>query len=115
MGFLSIALGVIDIFLPVLPTTPFLLLAVACFMRNSSHFYHWLTGRPRLGLWIRNYFDGEGILLRGRVHAIGLMWTSIALPCYLIRCPWAQGFTLTSTVLVDIYILRQKIHPPHDA
>ncbi len=43
------------------------------------------------------------------------MWASIALSCYLVRRPWAQGFMLTSAVLVSIYILRQKTRPPHDA
>ena len=115
VGFLSVALGVIGIFLPVLPTTPFLLLAAACFMRSSPRFYHWLVGQPRLGPWIRDYLDGEGIPLKGKVYAIGLMWASIALSCYLVRRPWAQGFMLTSAVLVSIYILRQKTRPPHDA
>ncbi|HCU2538414.1 TPA: DUF454 domain-containing protein, partial [Pseudomonas aeruginosa] len=59
--------------------------------------------------------DGEGIPLKGKVYAIGLMWASIALSCYLVRRPWAQGFMLTSAVLVSIYILRQKTRPPHDA
>lgn len=115
VGFLSVALGVIGIFLSVLPTTPFLLLAAACFMRSSPRFYHWLVGHPRLGPWICDYLDGEGIPLKGKVYAIGLMWASIALSCYLVRRPWAQGFMLTSAVLVSIYILRQKTRPPHDA
>ncbi len=108
IGWLSVALGVIGIFLPVLPTTPFLLLAAACFARSSPRFYRWLVEHPRLGPWIRDYLDGNGIPLKGKVYAIGLMWASILFSCYLVPLPWARGFMLTSAVLVTVYILRQK-------
>ncbi|MCS3470483.1 uncharacterized membrane protein YbaN (DUF454 family) [Pseudomonas sp. JUb42] len=108
IGWLSVALGVIGIFLPVLPTTPFLLLAAACFARSSPRFYAWLVNHRYLGPWIRDYLEGNGIPLKGKVYAIGLMWLSIGFSCYLVRRPWAQGFMLTSAVLVSIYILRQK-------
>lgn len=108
IGWLSVALGVLGIFLPVLPTTPFLLLAAACFARSSPRFYHWLVEHPRLGPWIRDYLDGNGIPLKAKVYAIGLMWLSIGVSCYLVPLPWARGFMLLSAVLVSIYILRQK-------
>ena len=108
IGWLSVTLGIIGIFLPVLPTTPFLLLAAACFARSSRRFYLWLVEHPRLGPWVRDYLDGNGIPLKGKVYAIGLMWLSIGLSCYLVPLPWARGFMLTSAVLVSIYILRQK-------
>lgn len=108
IGWLSVALGVIGIFLPVLPTTPFLLLAAACFARSSPRFYQWLVEHPRLGPWIRDYLDGNGIPLKGKVYAIGLMWASILFSCYLVPLVWARVFMLTSAVLVSVYILRQK-------
>ncbi|BBP81879.1 inner membrane protein [Pseudomonas sp. Pc102] len=108
VGWLAVVLGVIGIFLPVLPTTPFLLLAAACFVRSSRRFYLWLVNHRHLGPWIRDYLEGSGIPLRGKVYAIGLMWISIAFSCYLVPMPWARGFMLTSAVLVTVYILRQK-------
>ncbi|BCG23423.1 inner membrane protein [Pseudomonas tohonis] len=108
VGWLAVALGVIGIFLPVLPTTPFLLLAAACFVRSSRRFYLWLVNHRHLGPWIRDYLEGNGIPLKGKVYAIGLMWVSIAFSCYLVPLPWARGFMLTSAVLVTVYILRQK-------
>lgn len=108
IGWLSVALGVMGIFLPVLPTTPFLLLAAACFARSSPRFYQWLVGHPRLGPWIRDYLNGCGIPLKAKVYAISLMWLSIGLSCYLVPLPWARGFMLASAVLVSVYILRQK-------
>lgn len=108
IGWLSVALGVIGIFLPVLPTTPFLLLAAACFVRSSRRVYVWLVTHPRLGPWIRDYLDGQGIPLKAKAWAIGLMWASILLSCYLVPLLPARLFMLTSAVLVTLYILRQK-------
>ncbi|MDC7825639.1 YbaN family protein [Pseudomonas sp. BLCC-B13] len=114
IGWLSVLLGVIGIFVPVLPTTPFLLLAAACFVRSSRRFYLWLVNHKHLGPWIRDYLEGNGIPLKGKVYAIGLMWASIGLSCYLVSMPWARAFMLTSAVLVTLYILRQKTLPARD-
>jgi uncharacterized membrane protein YbaN (DUF454 family) len=111
IGWLSVVLGVIGIFVPVLPTTPFLLLAAACFVRSSRRFYLWLVNHRHLGPWIRDYLEGNGIPLKGKVYALGLMWASIGLSCYLVPLVWARAFMLTSAVLVSLYILRQKTLP----
>lgn len=108
IGWLSVALGVLGIFLPVLPTTPFLLLAAACFMRSSKRFYLWLVNHRQLGPWIVDYLEGQGIPLKGKIYAIGLMWLSISLSCYLVPLFWVRAFMLTSAVLVSLYILKQK-------
>lgn len=108
IGWLSVALGVVGIFLPVLPTTPFLLLAAACFMRSSKRFYLWLVNHPQLGPWVVDYLSGQGIPLKGKVYAIGLMWLSIGISSYLVPLFWARLFMLSSAVLVSLYILKQK-------
>jgi uncharacterized protein len=108
IGWLSVTLGVIGIFLPVLPTTPFLLLAAACFMRSSKRFYLWLVNHRQLGPWIVDYLEGQGIPLKGKVYAISLMWLSIGLSCYLVPLFWARAFMLSSAVLVSLYIIKQK-------
>ncbi|WP_079201582.1 YbaN family protein [Pseudomonas sp. CC6-YY-74] len=111
LGWLCVVLGVVGIFLPVLPTTPFLLLAAACFVRSSKRFYLWLVLHPKLGPWVRDYLDGQGIPRKAKVYSISLMWLSIALSCYLVPLFWARAFMLTSAVLVSIYILKQKTLP----
>jgi uncharacterized protein len=111
IGWLSVTLGVIGIFLPVLPTTPFLLLAAACFVRSSRRFYDWLVTHPRLGPWFRDYLDGNGIPLKGKVYAITIMWFSIGISCWLVPMLWARVGMLTSATLVSIYILRMKTLP----
>ena len=105
VGWLSVALGVAGIFLPLLPTTPFLLLAAACFMRSSQRFYDWLVSHPRLGPWIGDYLEGNGIPLKGKLYTVGLMCISIGFSCYLVPHLWARVFMLASAVLVSLYIL----------
>ncbi|MDF3845533.1 YbaN family protein [Pseudomonas citronellolis] len=105
VGWLSVALGVAGIFLPLLPTTPFLLLAAACFMRSSQRFYDWLVSHPRLGPWIGDYLEGNGIPLKGKLYTVGLMWISIGFSCYLVPHLWARVFMLACAVLVSLYIL----------
>ncbi|MGM3388210.1 YbaN family protein [Stutzerimonas stutzeri] len=111
VGWLSVALGVVGIFLPVLPTTPFLLLAAACFARSSRRFYDWLVSHPRLGPWFRDYLEGNGIPLKGKIYAISLMWISIGMSCWLVPMVWARIGMLTSATLVTLYILRLKTLP----
>ncbi|RRW40303.1 DUF454 domain-containing protein [Pseudomonas luteola] len=111
LGWVSVALGVIGIFLPLLPTTPFLLLAAGCFMRSSERFYGWLVNHPRLGPWIKDYLEGEGIPLKGKIYAIFTMWISIGVSSWLVPYFWARVFMVVSSACVTIYILRQKTRP----
>jgi hypothetical protein len=78
-GTLSAGLGIIGIFVPILPTTPFLLLAAACYMRSSERFYQWLINNRILGVYVRNYIEGRGMPARIKVLTILLLWLSIAL------------------------------------
>lgn len=110
-GCVSVVLGVIGIFLPVLPTTPFLLLAAACFARSSKRFYLWLVMHPKLGPWVRDYLDGQGLPLKGKVWALGLMWTSISVSMWIVPLFWVRIFMLISAISVSIYILKQKTRP----
>jgi uncharacterized membrane protein YbaN (DUF454 family) len=111
IGWLSIVLGVIGIFLPIMPTTPFLLLAAACFARSSPRFYEWLINHPRLGPWIGGYLEGAGILLKAKIYAIVTMWISIGFSCYLVPLIWVRVIMVICAVLVTVYILRQKTKP----
>lgn len=71
LGWLCVVLGFAGIFLPVLPTTPFLLLAAACFVRTSPRFYQWLIRHPRMGRYLVYYLDGKGMPLRAKIYSLG--------------------------------------------
>jgi uncharacterized membrane protein YbaN (DUF454 family) len=76
-GTISVAIGVVGIFLPVLPTTPFLLLAAICYTRGSQRLYKALLYNRFFGTYIRNYIQGRGMSLKMKVWTIGLLWITI--------------------------------------
>ena len=76
-GTLFVGLGILGIFMPVLPTTPFLLLAAVCYARSSQRFYDWLLTNKWFGDYIRNYLQGKGISLRVKILTIALLWLTI--------------------------------------
>lgn len=77
LGSLFVLLGIVGIILPVMPTTPFLLLAAALYARSSAKFYHWLMHNRWFGDYIRNYREGHGIPVRAKIIAISMLWLSI--------------------------------------
>jgi uncharacterized membrane protein YbaN (DUF454 family) len=78
-GTLSTGLGIIGVFVPILPTTPFLLLAAACYMRSSERFYQWLINNRIFGAYVRNYIEGRGMPIRIKILIILLLWLTIGL------------------------------------
>ena len=77
LGTLSVLLGLIGIILPLLPTTPFLLLGAAIYAKSSDRFYSWLIGNRLFGSYIKNYREGKGIPLRVKISAISFLWITI--------------------------------------
>ncbi|WIT11746.1 YbaN family protein [Paucibacter sediminis] len=90
-GIASLALGIIGIFVPLLPTTPFVLLAAFCFARGSTRCEAWLLNHPRFGPMVRNWRDHHAIPLRAKQLAwtmmtLGSLWAAYRLPlawCWL--------------------------------
>ena len=77
LGTISVLLGLIGIILPLLPTTPFLLLGAAIYAKSSDKFYNWLIENRLFGRYIKNYREGKGIPLRVKVSAITFLWITI--------------------------------------
>ena len=88
IGTLFVALGVLGVFLPVLPTTPFLLLAAICYARSSKRFYNWLMTNRWCGEYIRNYREGRGITLRHKILTISLLWLTIGYAAWFVVSLW---------------------------
>ncbi|WP_010529321.1 YbaN family protein [Lentibacillus jeotgali] len=77
-GSISLGLGVLGIILPLLPTTPLLLLAAACYVRSSEKLYNWLITNKYFGSYIQNYRDGKGIPLKAKVIGVSLLWLAMS-------------------------------------
>ena len=76
-GTFFVGLGILGIFLPLLPTTPFLLLAAAFYARSSKRFYNWLLGNKWFGRYIKNYREGKGVPSKAKILSISLLWLTI--------------------------------------
>ena len=73
-GFLSLIIGIIGIFVPLLPTTPFLLLAAACFLKSSERLYNWLVGHKVFGKYIENYIKYRAVSIKSKMISIVILW-----------------------------------------
>ena len=108
-----VALALIGIVLPLLPTTPFLLLAAACFARSSPRLDDWLHHNRLFGPYLRAYRAGHGIPMPAKVSIIALLWISIAFSA-ILAVPdrlWALRLVLVMTgLLVSIHVLCVKTY-----
>jgi len=105
-GILSVILGALGLFLPLLPTTPFLLLAAACFVRSSDKFYNWLIHHRIFGAYIQNYREKGGITIRHKIITLIILWTAIILTTlFLVSHLILRLFLIAVASLVTLHIL----------
>jgi uncharacterized membrane protein YbaN (DUF454 family) len=108
-GTFFVALGVVGLILPLLPTSPFLLLAAVCYARGSARFYHWLLTNRWCGAYIRNYREGNGIPLRQKVLALLLLWLVIGYTAWLVVSLWWMKVILVAIAIgVTVHLARIK-------
>ena len=109
LGILSLVLGVVGIFLPVLPTTPFLLLSATLFLRSSKKLYDWLLAHPYLGEYIRNFKEYKAIPLRVKIVSVSLVWiTLLYCALFVARIWWMSAMFIAIALGVSIHILSYK-------
>jgi hypothetical protein len=112
-GTLCVALGVVGMFMPVLPTTPFLLLAAVCYARSSKRFYDWLLTNRWCGEYIRNYREGRGIPRQQKAVTITLLWLTIGSTAgFAVSLCWVRLVLIGIAVAVTIHLLRIKTFTP---
>ena len=108
VGWLAVGLGILGIPLPVLPTTPFLLLAAACFLRSSPKAHQWLVQHPKLGPYFVQFLEGHGMPFKAKIYTLSIMWASMILSLVLVaaKVPFLYWLLPLIGLIVSIYLLR---------
>lgn len=115
LGLLFTALGGLGAVLPVLPTTPFLLLAAACFARSSDRLLHWLLNLKGVGPAIQDFRAGRGVPARAKWLAVGTMWLFAGLsfgPGMPAEWFWPRVALLVLAAIGTITVLSLKTRVP---
>jgi uncharacterized membrane protein YbaN (DUF454 family) len=108
-GTITLILGIIGIVLPILPTTPFLLVTAAAYAKSSKKFYNWLMSNRILGMYIKNYKEGKGMPLKLKIFTISVLWITITISLvFLTNLFWLQIILIGIALVVSIHIIRIK-------
>lgn len=110
VGSLSLALGAAGIVLPVLPTTPFLLLAAYCFARSSTRLHDYLVNHRVFGTYISNYYN-HAMTPRHKARTLAVLWIGITVSVWLLGSPVAAVILPVIAGLVSLHIIRLKPRP----
>lgn len=108
-GTLCVVLGLVGVVVPVLPTTPFLLLAAACYGRSSPRLHRWLLHNRLFGEYLRRYHAGEGMSFQSKVTTLGLLWITLGLTLVWLLPPgvlWVRLLILGMGGGVTWHLLR---------
>ena len=108
-GIISLVFAILGVFLPVLPTTPLLLLAAWLFLRGNRNMYDWLMNHPRLGNYIRNFSIHKSIPLHAKIISVSLIWITLLNCVVFVAEHWAlRIFFVVIAAAVTVHILSYK-------
>lgn len=108
IGSISVGLGVLGIFLPMLPTTPFLLLASFCFMRSSPRIHFWLINHRVLGEYLYFYTKHRAIMKRTRLTALASLWATLLLSALIIDKLQVRLIMLAFGAAVSVHLMKLR-------
>jgi uncharacterized membrane protein YbaN (DUF454 family) len=112
-GVVALALGVVGVFLPVLPTTPLVLLAAACFARSYRPFHEWLVGHRLFGPMLREWHEHRSIPHRTKIIAIAMMAAGLgASILFAVDAPWLKVLLALLGVVLGVYLYRLPSRDP---
>jgi len=105
-GVVSLVVGIIGVFLPLLPTVPLVLLAAFCFARSSERLHQWLIHHRYFGPILDNFQAGNGIPKRVKYRTIAILWLSMGFSCWIVARFWLCMMLITIGIGVSVYLLR---------
>ena len=110
LGTISLGLGIAGIFLPLLPTTPFLLLTAWCYAKSSSRLHKWLLEHKIFGQYIQDYTQNRSIPLRAKIVSLTVLWGTILYSVFFVVDGrlWLQVVLFVIAVGVTVHLLRLK-------
>ena len=109
LGIISLIMGIMGAFVPVLPTTPFLLLSAALFLRGNRKLYEWLMNHPRMGVYISNFVVHRSIPLRVKIISVLTLWITLLYCAFFVASHWAfSTLFIVIAIGVTIHILSYK-------
>ncbi len=108
LGWLCVAIGFVGVFLPVLPTTPFLLIAVWAFARSSPRFHNWLLTHKTLGPYVRDWHENRAIPVKGKILSVVMMTASLSWLAFGTQAPtYAVALVAVMMAAVAAFILSR--------
>jgi uncharacterized membrane protein YbaN (DUF454 family) len=107
-GLLSVALGTLGMFLPLLPTVPFLLLAVFCFAKSSPAWAAKILHHPFIGKPLREWLQYKGIRKKDKIFSVAFLWVSILISIFFVTALWVRILLLVVAVAVTVHLLSFK-------
>jgi uncharacterized protein len=113
LAIVSLVLGIIGAFLPILPTVPFILLAAWAAARSSPRLLNWLEGHSRYGRYIHEWRAGGVVSRKAKWAATTMMSLSAVIILFTVAKPWAQAFSIGTMVLVGAWLWRRPEKMPH--
>jgi uncharacterized protein len=107
LGTIFLGLGAIGIVVPILPTTPFLLLSAACYLNGSEKMHRWLLNNKVFGSYIKNYREGKGISAKGKIFTLSLLWITILYSTFFfVSSAAVQAVLLAVGIGVSAHLFR---------
>ena len=106
IGWLAVALGTLGVFLPLLPTTPFILLAAWCFARSSPRFPHWLLSRSWFGGYLRHWQKYRAMPPGAKPRAVAMILLTFAISLWLVNLTWVRILLLIILTCLLIFMWR---------